>query len=104
MIGVSLSLAAALAAAEIQHTPVGASADRPRVHQMHDIFQKDSRYAKLFSKQGASEICGPASMTNVVLWLKDGRKPGFKNLFRRVCEVAADKTVGNCRQRAGKGE
>jgi hypothetical protein len=104
MIISSLVVLAAAGLAETNHARLDES-DKPRVHAMHDIFQKDARYAKLFSSAGLSEICGPASMTNVVLWLKDGRKPGFKNLFRRSCRLTADKNVVNdCMVRPGRSQ
>jgi hypothetical protein len=75
-------------APEPRHVQPGA-ADRPTVHKLFDVFQKDQKFVRLFSPTGKSEICGPASLTNVMLYLKLLHEPAFPKLLESEFQKGA---------------
>jgi hypothetical protein len=63
-----------------------AGSDQPVVHKLRDLYQEDQTFANLFSSSGQSEICGPTSLTNVLLYLKHEHGPTFPKLFPNMSE------------------
>lgn len=56
--------------------------DHPIVRRIHPLYQKDQKYAKMFSPTGASNICGPTSAAMVLFFLKDEHKPLYPKIFK----------------------
>jgi hypothetical protein len=63
------------------------------VHKLRDLYQDDQVFAKMFSKSGQSEICGPTSLTNVMLYLKHDHSPKYPNLFGHLPDTGEAKPV-----------
>jgi hypothetical protein len=69
---------------EPRHVAHDPATDHPAVHALRDLYQEDQTFANLFSSTGQSEICGPTSMSNVLLYLKHNHSPAFPKLFNHV--------------------
>lgn len=54
--------------------------DRPVVHQVLDFFQDSKEYENLFSTNGQSMLCAPASLANALVYLKYNRSPRFEKI------------------------
>lgn len=74
----------------VAHDP---ATDEPVVHKLRDLYQEDQTFANLFSSAGKSEICGPTSMSNVLLYLKHDHKPPFPKLFGHMKEGSEAKPI-----------
>jgi hypothetical protein len=59
----------------------GGSYDELYVHPLASIYQNDQSLADLFASNGASEICGPSALAEVLLYLKHNHLPQYPALF-----------------------
>jgi hypothetical protein len=67
--------------------------DQPVVHPLRDLYQEDQTFANLFSSSGQSEICGPTSLTNVLLYLRNAHAPTYPKLFGNTPEGGEAKPI-----------
>jgi len=58
--------------------------DKPIVHPLRDLYQEDQHFSNLFGTGGKSEICGPTTMSNVLLYLKHQHTPAFGKLLGHI--------------------
>ena len=54
--------------------------DRPVVHPVLDFYQDSQAYENLFSTNGQSMLCAPASLANALVYLKYNRNPRFEKI------------------------
>ncbi len=65
------------------YTPPGNSrSERPVLQAMSNMFQLGQTDADLFSPSGRSMLCGAASMTNALIFLRVSRKPPINDIAR----------------------
>jgi len=57
--------------------------DHPVVHPFLDLYQEDRRFSDLFSSSGSSQICGPTSLANVLIYLKVNHNPKYADILKR---------------------
>lgn len=56
--------------------------DVPVARTMYNIYQLDQRYADLFGDNGSSQLCGPAAMSNAMIYLKFHHTPRFPTILQ----------------------
>ncbi len=54
--------------------------DQPVVHPVIDFYQDSKAYENLFSTNGRSMLCAPASLANTLVYLKCNRSPRFEKI------------------------
>ncbi len=59
-------------------------ADSPVLHRLADYYQFNKRFEDLFSKSGNSMLCGPASLGNVLNYLRHWHRPPYPNIGKNV--------------------
>jgi hypothetical protein len=93
------------------HVEAHPSRDKPVVVTLLDLYQQDQRLANLFSKEGVSEICGPTSLANVLLYYRNRAKPTFPKILEGALKpqfsnddfVEAVFKLGGCDKESGMG-
>lgn len=64
--------------------------DSPVIRPMHNIYQLDPVFADLQADNGSSQICGPAAMSNALIYLKHYHTPRFPTILQNRVNDASN--------------
>jgi hypothetical protein len=64
--------------------------DRPVVYEMYDFWQYDQKLSDMFDPKGHSEICGPTSLANALMFLRHKHKPEYPKILEKSLKKDAN--------------